>query len=152
MISKQVEDGLGREGGKRHKIQWSVLLPKSKDMMMRSKQNILASASSCALPRENTSLQQPGTARTSCSPSVEEDVFYDTRSSVSLQQLLLRSELEDEVSSKFSPSLNERFFRALQYYWLHLNFICHTHIPSSPLQLTDKKLGKDVHHAGVGSA
>jgi hypothetical protein len=72
--------------------------------MMRSKQSILASAS-CAIPRDNRSLQQPRTARTSCSPpSVEEDVFYDTRSSVSLQQLLLRSELEDEVSSKFSPS------------------------------------------------
>ncbi|CAK9206254.1 unnamed protein product [Sphagnum troendelagicum] len=97
MISKQVEDGLGRGGGKRHKIQWSVLLPKSKDTMIRSKQNILASAS-CAIPRDNRSWQQPGTARTSCStPSVEEDVFYDTRSSVSLQQLLLRSELEDEV-------------------------------------------------------
>jgi hypothetical protein len=106
MISKQVEDGLGRGGGgKRHKIQWFVLLPKSEDRMMRSKQNILASGSSCAIPRDNRSLQQPGTARTSCSPpSVEEDVFYDTRSSVSLQQLLLRSELEDEVSSKFSPS------------------------------------------------
>jgi hypothetical protein len=98
MVSKQVEDGLGRGGGKRHKIQWSVLLPKSKDTMIRSKQNILPSAS-CAIPRDNRSLQQPGTARTSCStPSVEEDVFYDTRSSVSLQQLLLRSELEDEVS------------------------------------------------------
>ncbi|CAM6039286.1 unnamed protein product [Sphagnum compactum] len=66
MISKQVEDGLGRGAGKRHKLH----------------------------------LQHPGTARTSCSPpSVEEDVFYDTRSSVSLQQLLLRSELEDEVSA-----------------------------------------------------
>jgi hypothetical protein len=100
MISKQVEDGLVRGGGgKRHKIQRSVLLPKSKDIMMRSKQNLLASASSCVVPRDNRSLQQPGTARTSCSPlSVEEDVFYDTRSSVSLHQLLLRSELEDEVS------------------------------------------------------
>jgi hypothetical protein len=78
-------------------------------MMMRSKQNILPSASSCAIPRDNNSLQQPGTARTSCSlSSVEEDVFYDTRSSVSLQQLLLRSELEDEVSSKFSPSRSFR--------------------------------------------
>ncbi|CAK9206131.1 unnamed protein product [Sphagnum troendelagicum] len=98
MILKKVEEGLEEEEGKRHKIQWSVLLPESKDMMMRSKQNILASASSCAIARDNRSLQQPGTARTSCStPSVEEDVFYDTRSSVSLQQLLLRSELEDEV-------------------------------------------------------
>jgi hypothetical protein len=109
MISKQVEDGLGRGGGERHKIQWSVLLPKSEDMMMRSKQNILASASSCAIPRDNRGLQHPGTAGISCSPPlVEEDVFYDTRSSVSLQQLLLRSELEDEVSSKFSPSRSFR--------------------------------------------
>jgi hypothetical protein len=109
MISKQVGGGLGRGGGKRHKIQRSVLLPNSKDMMMRSKQNILASASSCAIPRDNASLRQPGTAGTSCSaPLVEEDVFYDTRSSVSLQQLLLRSELEDEVSSKFSPSCSFR--------------------------------------------
>ncbi len=60
------------------------------------------------------------------------------------------------VQSSPPPALSElthaRFFRALPYYWLHLNCICHTHTPSFPLQLTDKKLGKDLHYAGVSSA